>query len=75
MTFGEPWVGGPLPTISNPLYLPIADELADRLDRPGDEIPVGEPWEVRVPTNLVRLRDDGSLPSWSQDAHGNWIPG
>ncbi len=74
MTFGEPWVGGPLPTISNPLYLPIADELAERLDRPGDEVPVGEPWEVRVPTNLVRLRDDGSLPSWTENADGTWTP-
>jgi len=74
MTFGEPWVGGPLPPISSPLYLPIADELAERLDRPGDEIPEGDPWEVRLPTNLVRLRDDGSLPSWTKDAQGNWVP-
>jgi hypothetical protein len=74
MTFGEPWVGGPLPPISSPLYLPIADELAERLDRPGDEVPEGDPWEVRLPTSLVRLRDDGSLPSWRKDAQGNWVP-
>ena len=74
MTFGEPWVGGPLPTISSPLFLPIADELAERLDRPGDEVPEGDPWEVRLPTNLVRLRPDGTLPAWQKDANGNWIP-
>jgi len=74
MTLGEPWMGGPLPPVSSPLFLPIADELAERLDRPGEEIPFGEPWEVRVPTNLVRLRDDGTLPSWTQDANGNWLP-
>src|SRR4030095_4482643 len=54
MTYGEIWNGGPLPTISNPLYLPIADEIAERLDRPGDEIPQGDPWLVRIPTTLVR---------------------
>lgn len=74
MTFGEPWMGGPLPPISSPMYLPIADELAERLDRPGDEIPEGDPWEVRIPTNLVRLRDDGSLPVWVKAADGRWVP-
>ena len=74
LTFGEPWMGGPLPAISNPLYLPIAEELAERLNRPGDEIPVGDPWEVRLPTSLVRLRDDGSLPTWLKNADGSWSP-
>jgi hypothetical protein len=74
MTFGEIWSGGPLPPISNPLYLPIAEELAERLDRPGDEIPQGDPWEVRIPTNLVYLRQDGSLPAWTKDSNGDWHP-
>lgn len=74
MTFGEVWNGGPLPAISSDLYLPIADELAERLDRPGDEIPQGDPWEVRIPTNLVKLRADDELPSWTKDANGNWTP-
>jgi hypothetical protein len=73
MTFGETWNGGPLPAISNELYLPIADELAERLDQPGDEIPQGDPWEVRIPTNLVKLRSDDSLPKWQKDANNNWI--
>jgi hypothetical protein len=72
-TFGEIWNGGPLPSISNPLYLPIADELAERLDRPGDEIPQGDPWLVRIPTTLVHLRDDDQLPVWQQDATGDWV--
>jgi|GEM_PF-1141610 len=74
MNFGEPWMGGPLPPITSDLYLPIADEIAERLDRPGDEFPEGEPWEVRFPTSLVRLRDDGSLPSWEKNAAGEWKP-
>ncbi|MEU4295193.1 hypothetical protein AB0E63_43830 [Kribbella sp. NPDC026596] len=73
LTFGEIWNGGPLPTISSPLYLPIADELAERLDRPGDEVPQGEPWIVRVPTNLVKLRADDALPVWEQNEDGDWV--
>lgn len=73
LTFGEIWNGGPLPTISSPLYLPIADELAERLDRPGDEVPQGDPWTVRVPTNLVKLRADDALPKWEQNAQGEWV--
>lgn len=74
LTLGEPWLGGPLPTISSPLYLPIADEIAERLDRPGDEFPEGDPWEVRVATNLVYLRETGTLPSWVKQADGSWLP-
>lgn len=73
MTYGEIWNGGPLPAISNPLYLPIADEIAERLDRPGDEIPQGDPWLVRIPTTLVHLRADDKLPKWQQDANGDWV--
>ncbi|MEM9545055.1 MAG: hypothetical protein AAGA77_03735 [Bacteroidota bacterium] len=73
MTFGEIWEGGPLPIISSELYLPIADELAERLDRPGQEIPQGDPWEVRIPTNLVKLRQDDKLPQWEKNEDGEWI--
>lgn len=73
MTYGEIWNGGPLPAISSPLYLPIADEIAERLERPGDEFPEGDPWTVRIPTTLVRLRPDDKLPQWEQDDDGNWV--
>ncbi len=74
MTFGEIWNGGPLPAISNPLYLPIAEEIAERLDRPGEEIPQGDSWTVRIPTTLVNLRADDKLPVWMQDpATGEWV--
>jgi hypothetical protein len=72
MTYGELWNGGPLPPISSPLYLPIADEIAEQLDRPGDEVPQGEPWMVRIPTTLVHLRPDDKLPKWVQNASGDW---
>jgi hypothetical protein len=73
LKLGELWNGGPLPTVSSELYLSIADEIAERLDRPGDEIPQGEAWLVRIPTTLVRLRSDDALPRWIQDADGNWV--
>jgi hypothetical protein len=73
MTYGELWNGGPLPPISSPLYLPIADEIAEQLDRPGDEMPQGDPWLVSIPTTLVHLRADDKLPKWQQDASGNWV--
>ncbi|WP_226663238.1 hypothetical protein [Microbulbifer aggregans] len=74
MTFGEIWNGGPLPTISNPHYLPIAEEIAERLDRPGEEVPQGDPWTIRIPTTLVHLRADDKLPVWTQDpATGEWV--
>jgi hypothetical protein len=74
MHFGEPWFGGPLPPVTSPLYIAIADELAQQLGRPGNEVPEGDPWEVHVPTTLVKLRADGTLPSWHQDANGHWVP-
>jgi predicted transcriptional regulator len=71
--FGDPWLGGSLPAVSDDLYLPIAEELAERLDRPGDEVPVGDPWDVRVPTTLVKLRPDDTLPEWRKQADGSWV--
>jgi hypothetical protein len=70
--YGVPWGGGALPTVTDDLYLPIAQEIAERLDKPGDELPVGEPWEVRVPTTLIRLRKDDKLPVWEKRSDGSW---
>jgi hypothetical protein len=71
--FGEPWFGGPLPTISDPTYLPVADEIAERTDRPGGETPQGDPWPVQVPTELLALRTNPGLPSWTQQPDGSWL--
>ncbi|MEW2332178.1 hypothetical protein AB0880_30805 [Micromonospora chersina] len=71
---GDPWEGGPLPTISDDTYLPIADEIAERLGMPGTEVPAGEPWEVRVPTSLLHLRTAEGLPRWTRQADGHWVP-
>lgn len=72
MGTGEIWEGGPLPDITDPDYVPIVQELRERTGAPGDEIPEGKPWLVRVPTRLIKLREDGSLPHWTQDESGDW---
>lgn len=82
---GEIWNGGDLPEVTSPDYVAFLDELAVRREppaivnqpiggRPPEETPVGEPWEVRLPTTLVRLRPDGSLPAWARTADGRWLP-
>ena len=35
--------------------------------------PVGEPWEVRVPTTLIKLRSDDKLPAWKKKPDGSWV--
>lgn len=72
--FGELWDGGPLPPISSPLFLRIADEIAERAQKPGQEIPQGEPWKVRIPTTLVKLRPDDNLPKWKKNPDEEWVP-
>jgi hypothetical protein len=49
---------------------------------PGSEVPVGDPWEVVLPTTLVKLRSDGKLPEWMKVPDPNdpngvrmiWVP-
>jgi len=68
---GLPWLGGDLPPVGddsqNPLYLDIAEEIKALTGggEPGEpQIPVGDPWEYNLPTTLIKLRPDDSLPEW-----------
>ncbi|MGN9777602.1 hypothetical protein ACTMS0_17820 [Micromonospora sp. H33] len=74
MRTGQVWQGGPPPEITDPEYLPIVREIQERTGAPGDEVPEGAPWPVRVPTRLVRLRPDSELPSWVKQDDGTWRP-
>jgi hypothetical protein len=51
-------------------------QLLERRETEGSHqrIPVGEPWEVRLPTTLVRVSPGAELPRWEQDENGNWQP-
>jgi hypothetical protein len=51
----QPWRGG-----HNP-YPAIEELIADALDRPGDEVAVGDPWEVVTPTMLIQLQTGTDL--------------
>jgi hypothetical protein len=68
---GQPWLGGDLPPVGddrqNPLYLDIAEEIKN--DTGGGysgeiETPIGDPWEYTLPTTLMLLKDDATLPEW-----------
>jgi hypothetical protein len=71
---GEPWLGtGSPPSIHDPMYVSIVDELKElsggALETPE---PMGDPWEVRLPTNLVMLRRSSTLPTWRKTEGTTW---
>jgi hypothetical protein len=70
---GEIWNGGAPPDISGSMYVPIVQEIEEATGAPGGEQPVGDPWEVRLPTTLVRIRPNNDLPAW-QKVGENWQP-
>ncbi|MFJ9696352.1 hypothetical protein [Kitasatospora sp. NPDC101183] len=75
---GQLWGGGAMPEITDSDYLPITQEIQDRDNAPGDEVPQGPSWEVELPTALIQLRADDTLPSWREftyQGHGVWVPG
>lgn len=53
MSTGEIWNGGEVPTIGDPLYLSIVDELKEQ------EYVVEETWETTLPTSLIGLQEKG----------------
>jgi hypothetical protein len=75
---GQIWGGGAMPGITDTDYLPITEEIKARDDAPGTETPQADPWEVSLPTTLIRLRADDTLPVWQKFTVGGrdmWVPG
>lgn len=72
---GELWNGSSPLDITSETYLPIMKEIQARDAVPGTETPYGDPWEVRMPTSLVAVRDDGKLPRWKEQpvGSGKWV--
>ena len=66
-----------LTEITSPLYLPLLAELRDPDRALEAGLPYGDPWELRLPTTLVALRRDGTLPRWAQqtapDGTVSWV--
>lgn len=66
------WGGGQVPEVTDKRYLPISEEIKESTGAPGNETPVGEAWEAKVPTTLVKLRKDGALPWWERKDPKTW---
>jgi len=53
----------------------IVAELQEQQGAPGAEVAQGDPWEVTLPTTLVKLRGDDKLPAWGWDTSSppQWV--
>ena len=60
---GKIWMGEEIPDMFSDYYVSIIAEIKARNFAPGDEICVAE-WDVSLPTTLVMLKDDATLPVW-----------
>jgi hypothetical protein len=58
---GVLWGGRPVPTVNDPDYLSIAAEIMAQ-QSPPDDGEKGRSWEVRLPTTLVWLDNNNTLP-------------
>lgn len=52
----EPWEGGQLPVIGDPLFIPIHEEIRKQQDDLNGAVAEGDPWEFELPTSLVYLQ-------------------
>lgn len=53
---GQPWDGGSVPQVYDPLYLSLATEIEEADQAPTAETLVGATWTMRLPTTLTMLR-------------------
>ncbi|WP_343606645.1 hypothetical protein [Fluviicola sp.] len=68
---GQIWNGGDPPTIDDDLYLSIVQEIKDAEDDT-EGTPVGSPWTVKMPTNLVMLQQ--TIPPVLPDFSSTLLP-
>ncbi len=60
--------------VTTGLYVPYFEEVMGVQGGPDTVVPYGDPpleWELRVPTTLVKVRTDDTLPKWASDT---WVP-
>jgi hypothetical protein len=62
LTYGEPFLGGPLPVPGDPAYVSVATEIKDLTGAP-DEGEPQECWETRLGTPLLWIDTSTMLPS------------
>jgi hypothetical protein len=56
-------MGEEIPDMFSEQYVSIIAEIKARNAAPDEEVCVAE-WDVRLPTTLVILREDDTLPEW-----------
>ncbi len=61
---GAIWNGGSPPRLNDPMYISLADELRGQYDDLANAVPEGDPWRVVLPTTLVYLQKDSTLPTY-----------
>lgn len=66
LIYQEPFLGEPLPLPDDDLYVSIATEIRD-LTRPPEDGEAGDCWEACLPTTLMWLETEASLPQ--NEAH------
>jgi hypothetical protein len=67
---GDVWMGEEIPDMFSDLYVSIIDEIKARNFAPGEEVCVAE-WDVKLPTTLVMLKEDATLPKWTSKVKCN----
>jgi hypothetical protein len=61
---GEIWDGGQVPQVGDPLYVSLVQEIQEARGLNANGEPVGDPWELRMPTTLIMLAADATLPAF-----------
>lgn len=61
---GAIWNGGSPPRLNDPMYISLADELRGQSDDLANAVSEGDPWQVILPTTLVYLQKDSTLPTY-----------
>ena len=61
---GDVWMGEEIPDMFGDNYVSIIDEIKAANFAAGSEVCL-EQWEVTLPTTLVMLKDDATLPTWT----------
>ncbi|MDG2517359.1 hypothetical protein [Lysobacter soli] len=72
METGHVWNDEGEPPINHPLYKPIVEEIRERTGGDLGEVPVGDPWETRMPTAAVLVRKGETLPEWERVSPQEW---
>jgi hypothetical protein len=60
---GAIWMGKEMPDMFSDLYVSIIDEIKARNLALEEEVCVAQ-WDVKLPTTLVMLKEDDTLPKW-----------